>query len=62
VVKRKTYQRHGVATYWVVDDDAKLVEIWHPGDERPEIVTDVLPWRIREEAPELRIELSELLS
>jgi Uma2 family endonuclease len=62
VVKRKTYQRHGVATYWVVDDDAKLVEVWHPMDERPEIVTDTLTWRIREDSPKLRIELSELLS
>ena len=61
VVKRKTYQRHGVATYWIVDDDAKLVEVWRPDDTRPEIVTDVLTWKVREGTPELRIPLSELL-
>jgi Uma2 family endonuclease len=61
VVKRKTYQRHGVATYWIVDDDAKLVEVWHPDDERPEIVTDALTWRIRRDSPEFRIRLTDLL-
>lgn len=61
VVKRRTYQRHGVKTYWVTDDDAKLVEVWRPGDERPEIITDVLTWKVREDAPELRVPLAELL-
>jgi Uma2 family endonuclease len=61
VVKRRTYQRHGVATYWIVDDDAKLVEVWHPEDRRPEIITEVLTWRIRESAPDLRIDVSTLL-
>jgi Uma2 family endonuclease len=61
VVKRKTYQRHGVKTYWVIDDDAKLVEVWRPGDERPEIITDLLTWKVREDAPELRVPLAELL-
>lgn len=60
VVKRRTYQRHGVRSYWVVDDDAKLVEVWHRDDERPEIVTERLSWRIREDAPEFRLELPEL--
>lgn len=62
VVKRKAYLRHGVGTYWVVDDDAKLVEVWRPGDDRPEIVTELLIWRVRDAAPELRIPLSELLA
>jgi Uma2 family endonuclease len=62
VLKRKTYQRHGVGTYWVVDDDAKLVEVWRPEDARPEIVTDTLRWRFREAASELAIPLAELLA
>lgn len=62
VVKRKTYQRHGVRTYWVIDDDAKLVEVWHPEDERPEIVTETLTWRIQADSRELRIELKDLLA
>lgn len=61
VVKRKTYQRHAVETYWVVDDEATLIEVWRPEDDRPEIVTEVLSWRIRDPAPELRIPLADLL-
>ncbi len=60
VTKRRLYQRRGVATYWVVDPDARLVEVWHPDDERPEIVTDVLRWRVAEEAPELEVSLGSL--
>jgi Uma2 family endonuclease len=60
VTKRRVYQRHGVATYWVVDPDARLVEVWHPEDDRPEIVTDVLRWRIRPDAPELEITLEHV--
>src|SRR3990172_4586073 len=30
-VKRALYQRGGVAQYWVVDLDARLVERWRPG-------------------------------
>jgi Uma2 family endonuclease len=44
VVKRRGYQRH-VGEYWIVDTDAQLVERWRPGDERPEIVTEMLEWR-----------------
>lgn len=62
VKKRRLYQDRGVVTYWVVDADARLVEVWHPGDERPEIVTDVLRWRVTPEAPELAIALAELFS
>jgi Uma2 family endonuclease len=42
--KRRIYQRAGVAEYWIVDLDARLVERWRPSDERPEIVTEILRW------------------
>ena len=42
-VKRPLYQRN-VPEYWVVDIDARLVERWRPGDQRPEIVTGTLVW------------------
>jgi Uma2 family endonuclease len=62
VTKRGFYQEHGVPTYWIVDRDAGLVEVWHPDDERPEIVTDVLTWRVPGATHELRIELAEVFA
>jgi Uma2 family endonuclease len=43
--KRRFYQRVGVAEYWVADLDARLVERWRPGDERPQIDERRLEWR-----------------
>jgi hypothetical protein len=34
VVKRRIYQEFDVRTYWIVDADARVVEVWHPVDER----------------------------
>jgi len=62
VTKRTFYQKHGVKTYWVVDTDARLVEVWHPEDRRPEIVTDVLRWRVADDAPELAIDLTAVFA
>lgn len=45
VVKRRLYQRMAVPEYWIVDPDARLVERWRPGDERPEVITGALRWR-----------------
>ena len=43
VRKRPAYQRT-VPEYWIVDLDARLVERWRPGDDRPEILPDRLEW------------------
>jgi Uma2 family endonuclease len=43
VVKRGRYQRYGVE-YWIVDLDARLLERWLPGMDRPEIVTASVRW------------------
>ena len=59
VIKRRLYQEQRVETYWVVDIEARVVEVWHPGDERPEIVTGVLRWRVPG-GPELEVELADL--
>lgn len=56
-VKRRLYQRAGVAEYWVVDLDARLVERWCPGDERPEIMTETLTWHPAGAAAPLTVDL-----
>ena len=43
-VKRRRFQRAGIE-YWVVDLDARLIERWRPGDDRPEVLTDRLVWQ-----------------
>ena len=43
VRKRALYQRH-VPQYWIIDLDARLIERWLPGDERPELITETLSW------------------
>ena len=60
LVKRRLYQRQGVHTYWIVDPDARLAEVWQPDDERPVIVTDVLRWCVAPDAPALEVNLETL--
>jgi Uma2 family endonuclease len=62
VDKRQLYQARAVATYWIVDDEARVVEVWRAGDSRPEIVTELLTWRPTAESPELVIPLGELFA
>ncbi len=42
--KRRIYQKVGVAEYWIIDSDARIVERWMPNDERPDIVDGSLEW------------------
>lgn len=60
VVKRRLYQERHVATYWVVDGEAQVVDVWRPGDDRAEVVSGILRWRVTPEAPELVIQLADL--
>lgn len=57
MTKRRRYQRAGVPEYWVVDLDARLIERWHPGDERSELLTDAFVWELRADAEPLAIDL-----
>jgi len=43
VRKRPIYQRN-VSEYWIVDLDARLIERWRRGDERPEMIDGDLTW------------------
>jgi Uma2 family endonuclease len=62
VVKRKLYQERGVATYWIVDPDARLVEAWTPASLVAAQVRDELRWRVEAAAPELVIPVGRLFA
>jgi len=58
-VKRPEYQRRRIPTCWIVDADARLVEIWEPDDERPVVPTKILSWQPRAGIPPLEIDLPQ---
>lgn len=56
--KRRIYQAEGIPQYWIVDLDARLVECWRPGDERPAICEERLSWQPRPDHAPLVIDLA----
>ena len=58
--KRRKYQEAGVPEYWILDIDARLVERWTPGEDRPDVSADVLVWHPNTHIEPLRIELDEV--
>ncbi|MBA4070697.1 MAG: Uma2 family endonuclease [Gemmatimonas sp.] len=61
-LKRRYYQRGKVAEYWIVDLEARLVERWRAGEERPEVVTDVLVWLPLGASEALEIDVAALFA
>lgn len=55
--KRVLYQRAGVAEYWIVDLDARVVERWKPGSDVGEIFTTLIEWLPAGTESPLRIDL-----
>lgn len=57
ITKRRRYQRSGVDPYWIVDLDARLVEVWRPADQSPRIVDDSLVWHPNPSLAPLNVDL-----
>lgn len=59
LVKCGRYQRAGIE-YWIVDLDARLLERWMPGEDRPSIHTQQLTWQPTGAATPLVLDLERL--
>jgi len=62
IIKRDFYLRAGVAEYWIVDLDARIVERWVPAGETPEILRTTLEWKPVGAAAALIVDLAELFN
>ncbi len=60
--KRRRYQRAGIPEYWIVDPDARTVERWRPGDERPEVLSESITWSPAPGSEPLTIDLAALFA
>ena len=56
VTKRQLYSRH-VEEYWIVDLDARIIERWRRGAERPEVIVSTLEWQPAASAVAFRLDL-----
>ncbi|MFN2604383.1 MAG: Uma2 family endonuclease [Gemmatimonadaceae bacterium] len=61
-VKRDRYQREGVPEYWIVDLDARIVERWRAGDERPDVISGMIEWRPVTAPSPLVLDLDDLFA
>jgi len=59
VTKRKEYLNAGVADYWIVDADARVIDWWRPGDERAAILDAAVEWQPDASVEPLVIDLPE---
>lgn len=63
-LKRERYARFGVTEYWVVDAEAREIEIYGLSEDprRPRIERETLRWQPIADGPVLEIDVRELLS
>jgi Uma2 family endonuclease len=58
--KRRLYQEVGIPVYWIVDPDARCVEVWTAGATLPTVERDVITWRPEGAGEQLRVEIAQL--
>jgi Uma2 family endonuclease len=59
-LKRRRYQEAGVPLYWIVDGDARRVEVWTPADSFPAFEKERLVWRPEGGSEPFMLTLTEL--
>jgi Uma2 family endonuclease len=59
--KRRVYQEYGVPAYWVVDIEARAIEVWTPEATFPVVERERVIWRPEGSADSLEIALAEIL-
>jgi Uma2 family endonuclease len=55
--KRALYVSQGVAEYWIIDVDARAIEVSVPGESVPRVLRESLTWRPLADKPPLSIDL-----
>jgi Uma2 family endonuclease len=58
--KRRLYQEQRVGTYWIVDGDARTVEVWSPEVEFPAVERERLTWGPAGASRSFELSLGEL--
>jgi Uma2 family endonuclease len=58
--KRRLYQEVGIPTYWIVDPDARCVEVWTPDAAFPSVEHERVRWTPEGAGEPLVVELADL--
>jgi len=58
--KRRRYQEAGVPWYWIVDPEAKAIEVWTPEASFPTIEKTMVVWAPPDAPEPLRLDIAEL--
>ena len=58
--KRRLYQQVGIPQYWVVDPEARAVEVWTPDATLPSLERERVTWTAPGDAAPLTIDLADL--